>query len=118
MNKQQVAQIDNNYQDGRLKLNHINHYIKRIQSKVKNKKVELVRMNKKKMQDSGKCFSKKYILILKYKDGKLCQLHHGNTKYKAGYIKISYVIDFKRRNITRDKDQHFIRMKGQIIMEK
>lgn len=48
MNKQQVAQIDNNYQDVRLKLNHINHYIKRIQSKVKNKKVELVRMNKKK----------------------------------------------------------------------
>lgn len=43
---------------------------------------------------------------------------HGNTKYKkADYIKISDTVVFKRRNITRDKVEHFIIIRESFYQE-
>lgn len=46
LNKEQMAQIDNNYQD-RLKPNHINNYVNWKWTKLTYKKVEIVRLDEK-----------------------------------------------------------------------
>lgn len=46
LNKEQMAQTDNNYQD-RLKPNHINNYVNWKWTKLTYKKVEIVRLDEK-----------------------------------------------------------------------
>lgn len=61
LNKEQMAQIDKNYQD-RLKPNHINNYVNWKWTKLTYKKVEIVRQKRKAQVYA---FHNNYTLILK-----------------------------------------------------
>ena len=53
----------------------------------------------------------------KWGDGKRYSMHNGNQKKAGVAILISHRIDFKIKTITRDKEGHYIVIKGSIQEE-